>query len=300
MPRSVVDGHQAPDRRAAAILPAVAPGAEVVIAGLRHGAEAPHQLAGLDVERLRIAGRADERVLAFASRRGSPGSCRSTGGDDIEKPLPPKPPPPPPRHRARQDRRGRQDAPPPGAGRDAADADPSSASLAAAAAGGHRRRPSGMHVGDALGAEALDRLAGRRIERPQLVAGAVEQACAGLVVTRPVRHRAHRASAHRRLEAPQFLAGLGLERDDAAVLQRDVHRRADDDRRVLPLAARHLGVELPRLGQPGDVLRGDLRQRREARVSGIVAVGGPASSAPGRPPRRSPHSQGSATVVSSS
>ena len=91
----------------------------------------------------------------------------------------------------------------------------------------------------------------RRIERPQLVAGAVEQPRPRFVVAGPVGHRAHRAAAHRRLEAPQLLAGLGLERDDAAVLQRDVHRRADDDRRVLPLAARHLGVELPRLGQPG-------------------------------------------------
>ena len=198
------------------------------------------------------------------------------GGDDIEKPLPPNPPPPPPgpprppgppgppdrrRRRAARTRRPRTRvgvaAPPPPAR--------------------HRRRLPGMHVGDALVAEALDRLAGRRIERPQLVAGAVEQPRARLVVAGPVGHRAHRAAAHRRFEAPQFLAGLGLERDHAAVLQRDVHRRADDRPACSATCGPwHLGVELPRLGQLRDVLRRDLRQRREARVSRVVAVGGPA------------------------
>ena len=235
-------------------------------------AEAPHQLAGLHVEGLRIAGRADERVLAFASRRGSRGSCRWPAATRS-------------RSRCRRIRRHRPPrpalatGPPPGAAGGPPPARPPRGPRRRRCrrrAVRRRRRLPGMHVGDALVAEALDRLAGRRIERHQLVAGAVEQARAGLVVAGPVRHRAHRAPAHRRLEAPQLLAGLGLERHHAAVLQRDVHRRVDDDRRVLPLAARRLGVELPRLGQARDVLGRDLRQRREARVPGIVAVGRPA------------------------
>ena len=136
-----------------------------------------------------------------------------------------------------------------------------------AARDARRRRPC---------AEALDRLAGRRIERPQLVAGAVEQPGARVLDRPASTHGAHRSAAHRRLEAPQLLAGLGLERHDAAVLQRDVHRGADDDRRVLPLAARHLGVELPGLGRAGATFSGVICVSVEKRVCpGIVAVGLP-------------------------
>ena len=72
-----------------------------------------------------------------------------------------------------------------------------------------------------------------------------------------------------------FQIGLPVSGSSAKTVEprRDVHQAVDDERRDLKVAA--AGVERPRLLQLGDVLPGDLRQRRESLRARIAAEGPP-------------------------
>ena len=64
-----IDHHRHPHAGSAPILPAVeAPGAEVLVTGLRHDVEPPDFLAGEQIERARIAGQSVASLLAGARR----------------------------------------------------------------------------------------------------------------------------------------------------------------------------------------------------------------------------------------
>ena len=144
-----------------------------------------------------------------------------------------------------------------------------------------------LQIDDAAVAEALDAIAGARVERDHLIARRhVDDAF--VVAVLPVREPAARELPRRDLAAlafvepmdPEQLAVAGVERDDgAARARRRVDDAVDHQRRRLKieLAIRPeaIGLEAPRDLEAIEVARVDLVERRVARVAEIAAVGRP-------------------------
>ena len=154
-----------------------------------------------------------------------------------------------------------------------------------------RLRPvaeAGAQIDAALAAEALDRPAGRRVEREQGEAGADQDARVAAAFALPVDDAAVDAepalvgARGERIEHPLLLAGGGVQREHLELRRRGVEHAADHDRVALDLRAAGpgvAGVVRPRHLQRGDVRRRDLIERGGLRVRGVGAVRGPVDGA---------------------
>ena len=144
-----------------------------------------------------------------------------------------------------------------------------------------------LQIDNAAVTEALDAIAGARVERDHLVARRhVDDAL--VVAALPIREPAARQLPRRNLAAlafvepmdPEQLAVAGVERDDgAARARRRVNDTVDHERRRLKieLAVRPqaVGLEPPRDLETTEIAGVDLVERRVARVAEIAAVGRP-------------------------
>ena len=127
-------------------------------------------------------------------------------------------------------------------------------------------------LNDPLLAEARDQGAGLGVDGRQAVGVGREQARRQPVAAGPIRQ----PPPGRRgcLVLPHLLACRRVERVDP-VRRAEIQHAVDDERRALEEAGLVAGVEGPGPLQAFDVLRVDLRQRRELGAAGILAERGP-------------------------
>ena len=157
--------------------------------------------------------------------------------------------------------------------------------LRATVADHHVALEDARRAGDGVGACVVDERIrpssarpGRRVERDQpAIEGADEDlalverdAAVDDIAAGPVAQLAR----HLRVVGPQALARARIDRMDDAPRGRDIHDAVDNERRGLDAAG---GFEVvgPFQAESLDVVGGDLRERAEARLGVVEAVGGP-------------------------